>query len=230
MNILVSCRHTIQDNGTHRYFSNVSYITALEKVGLHATIACPNQTHDYTFLAQCFDGLLLSGGNDVDATYYHEENHSASEVITPNIDEMDLALIKAFHQVGKPILGICRGLQIINVYFSGTLHQHLPEYSSQNHNQSQPRNETSHVVRLINKLVWSRDELNVNSFHHQGIKVLANELNPLAIAEDGLIEAFYYDNIIAVQWHPEELSDQADHLILFEYFKSLIEKNKALKL
>ncbi len=151
-----------------------------------------------------YDGLVLCGGDDVDPKYYGQEN-TACGPIDPTRDTAETALIDAFVKAGKPVMGICRGHQLINVYFGGTLHQHMTETPM--HRQSMEHycvhdvEATGFLEKFYGKSFF------VNSYHHQGIDQLGAGLRPLAHS-DGIIEAVEHETlpIFSVQWHPEKLS------------------------
>lgn len=171
---------------------------------------------------QTFDGLVLPGGPDVDPTLYGEEPINASGRVTYPKDIFELALIKQNLQAHKPILGICRGLQILNVALGGTLYQDLTTQNQQatiKHTQASPGQYPSHHVTItpnshLEQLLGQ--QVYVNSRHHQAVKQVAPSLKVVATALDGVVEAVEGDNILAVQWHPENMwPDYPEQLQLF---------------
>ncbi len=153
-----------------------------------------------------YDGLLLCGGDDVNPQLYGEENTACGSIDTAR-DAAELALIQAFLEAGKPVMGICRGMQIINVYFGGSLYQHMEQ--TELHRQGK-ETYCVHPVRTVEGTWLHRlygPEFTVNSYHHQGIKTLGQGLKPLARTGE-LIEAVEHEclPVFAVQWHPELLS------------------------
>jgi putative glutamine amidotransferase len=158
------------------------------------------------------DGLLLSGGEDVDPSRYGAEPSTHLKELDPRRDAFELALFEAAKERGLPILAICRGLQLVNVALGGTLWQDLPsEVETQlNHDVGDRWDIRSHTITL-----WPGTKLHdalrceallVNSFHHQAIRDLAGGLTVTAEAEDGIIEAVEHDDdgwLLGVQWHPE---------------------------
>jgi putative glutamine amidotransferase len=166
------------------------------------------------------DGVILPGGNDVDPSLYGEERHPLCDRSDLDRDRTEILLARWAHGEGKPLLGVCRGLQTINVALGGTLYQHLAdEYpGSVKHDYfsagtGNPRDYLAHTVRAqpdsyLARLL-GREETRVNSMHHQGIKRLAGGLVATATAPDGLIEGIEGSNglyLVGVQWHPEELT------------------------
>ena len=157
-------------------------------------------------------GFLFTGGQDVNPSLYHEEKTERCGACCPGRDAMEQMLLKNAMQLDKPILGICRGIQFINVALGGTLWQDIPsQFSSNvNHCQKPPYDKPVHDV-VIQKdsplcALLQKDRLLVNSYHHQGIRDLTPKLKCMAQAPDGLTEAVYAPNqhfLWAVQWHPE---------------------------
>ena len=150
------------------------------------------------------DGLLLCGGGDIHPSYYGQEING-SRGINEARDAHEFALARAYVAAGKPIFGICRGHQLLNVLFGGTLVQHLP--TAEQHMQRNGFFPT-HPVRVIGENFLSRlygERLIVNTSHHQAVGVLGRDLIPLATWEDSHIEAFAHKSlpVFGVQWHPE---------------------------
>lgn len=148
------------------------------------------------------DGLIVTGSaNDVLPKYYGEE-----PIKEYKYDEYPLVnnIVELFAKANKPILGICAGIQEINVIFGGTLHQIIP-----NHNL---KDQSKHPIKLKKDSflyeTYKKDEIEVNSYHKQAIKDLAPGFETTAISEDGIIEGMERNNIIAVQWHPEAVHDK----------------------
>lgn len=176
------------------------------------------------------DGLLLTGGADLNPALYGETN-TASEDINDRRDRAELQLIKHFLEQNKPIMGICRGIQVLNVALGGSLIQHI-EHASR-HSSSGDGKDKVHQIRLSGNSFLSElygKEFCVNSAHHQAIKIPADELNILAYSDDGIVEAVQHKEkpVFAVQWHPERMAfnhrrdDTVDGKLLFEYFLSTI--------
>lgn len=163
-------------------------------------------------LAESLDGFLLTGGQDVAPERYRAQPLPECGETCHARDTMELRLIRAALRQDKPILGICRGIQMLNVYFGGTLFQDL---SSQHpngidHHMAPPYDRAVHTVDLVPgtplQSTLKKDKIGVNSYHHQAIRRLAPRLEVMAISEDGLIESVYlpdYRFVWGVQWHPE---------------------------
>lgn len=153
-----------------------------------------------------WDALLLPGGGDLEPWRYGQEN-AASRNLEPERDEEEFALLQEHTAAGKPVLGICRGLQAINVFFGGTLLQEIPGHSAG------PDGDRFHSVRTgpspLLELCGACAE--VNSAHHQAADRLGSGLRAVQWAEDGIVEALCHERlpVWAVQWHPERLGNPA---------------------
>jgi len=163
--------------------------------------------------ADFFDGFLFTGGQDVEPKLYGEVKTERCGEVCETRDQMEAYLFReAVLNQNKPALGICRGIQLFNVLLGGSLYQDLPAELSNSvgHAQKPPYDVPTHAVRLLpesplGKLA-GKDRLEVNSCHHQGIKRIAEGLEVMAVADDGLVEAVYMPDrfwVWAVQWHPE---------------------------
>ncbi len=153
------------------------------------------------------DGLLFAGGVDVHPKYYGEEIQFESVEVVDLRDEFELALFPAYFATKKPIMGICRGIQSINVALGGSLIQHMDGHAQKKDEEGYPVPRTATVVpgTKFHGIV-GRDVLRTNSYHHQAIKVAAPGLVIAARADDGTVEAVEYPEhpfLVAVQWHPE---------------------------
>ncbi|MCD7904786.1 MAG: gamma-glutamyl-gamma-aminobutyrate hydrolase family protein [Clostridiales bacterium] len=177
------------------------------------------------------DGFLFTGGNDVDPKLYGESLTDKCEGINKDRDFLEKRLLHLCIEADKPLLGICRGIQLINALLGGTLYKDLPtEHPSPvEHHMKPPYDIPCHSVTIfrntpLHKLL-KKDVIEVNSYHHQAVKALAPCLKPMALSPDGITEAVYMPNkkyIQAVQWHPEFMfSKDPDQLALF---KELVRK------
>jgi len=158
------------------------------------------------------DGLLLQGGADVDPAMYGEAPSPALGRVDPVRDRFELDLIQAFVAAGKPVLGICRGMQLINIAFGGSLHQdlQLAGVTELAHYQESAYDEHRHCLRFcadswLGALHGDIAVAEINSIHHQAVNRLGDGLIVDAWSEDGVIEALHHvDGFVAgVQWHPE---------------------------
>lgn len=223
--IAISSRIMKHDDYTYDYV-NKDYIKILTHFNIEPYVVL--SVHDMQKVAQMCDGLILCGGIDVDPKYYGQKPHPTVTGLNNEIDESDLKMIDAFVKADKPILGICRGLQILNTYFKGTLIQDIPSTYpdlSEIHSQKTDRQLASHKIIIEpDSLLESifGNEAMVNSFHHQSIDVPAKGFKVTARSEEGIIEAIEKDKIIAVQWHPEGMSNDKLQLKLIETFIKML--------
>ncbi|MBR3742713.1 MAG: gamma-glutamyl-gamma-aminobutyrate hydrolase family protein [Clostridia bacterium] len=168
---------------------------------------------DAEAFARVLDGLCISGGADIDPAIYGCDKDETTEVYSDGrFDESDLLLLRAFEKAGKPVFGICRGIQLINAALGGTLYQDLPlqHPSETNHHGQPPYDQPVHDVAVYRDsplyACLEKETLPVNSYHHQAVKAIAKGLQVMAAAPDGIVEAFYKPDqrfLWAVQWHPE---------------------------
>jgi putative glutamine amidotransferase len=175
-----------------------------------------------------FDGLMLTGGEDIDPLLYGKNPHRKLGRIAPDRDIVEMAIIPLALSVNMPIFGICRGMQVLNVACGGTLYQDIYSQASgiMQHRQNAPRNHSTHGVNItknsrLHKIFKSK-YIYVNSYHHQAIDKIADGFIVSAQADDGIIEAIETVDgtfVIAVQWHPEGMWEQIDkQYLLFESF------------
>ena len=185
------------------------------------------------FIDLC-DGFLFTGGADIEPEHYGEIKKDTCGETEPLRDKLELVVLKKAMEKDKPILGVCRGLQIINVIMGGTLYQDLPsEHKTEiSHVQTEGNYETSHLVYVEQgtplENIVGKNTITGNSFHHQAIKSLANGLVVTAKAADGMIEGVYAPDkkyLYAYQWHPERLYRLEDNKALFDDFINACKKN-----
>ena len=162
------------------------------------------------------DGLIVTGrAIDINPKYYGEQAIKETNLSSDydGEDKLDLMLINSFHKVDKPILGICAGVQVINVCFGGSLYQDI-----ENHTRKVAI--TIHPINIEKgsflEKIYNTNQIKVNSFHHQAINKVAENFKVVATSEDGIVEAIEYKNIVGVQWHPEKSRDM-------EFFRKYIE-------
>lgn len=172
------------------------------------------------------DGVLFSGGVDVDPTLFGADHEAGLGEVDAERDRFEIELYRLTRAKRIPALGICRGFQLINVAEGGTLHQHLPGVDGlwADHAQKALPPTLGHRVRVAEgtqlKEAYPSGALRVNSYHHQGLKEVAPGLTVSAWAPDGLVEALEGEAVMAVQWHPELLFEQhPEHL---EPFRALV--------
>ncbi len=174
--------------------------------------------------AMTVDALLLTGGGDMDPAIFGEAPDRDLGSVDPERDSFELALYAAFREAGKPVLGVCRGCQVINVAHGGRLHQHLPSVEgTHQHDQRDYRGFPSHPVELVagSRLAaaFGATRVATNSYHHQAISQVGAGLTAVATAGDGVVEAVESTAgplVVAVQWHPEMMfATHPEHLAPF---------------
>lgn len=183
------------------------------------------------------DGLLLTGGWDIDPVYYGEDPVMGLGEIAPSRDETEIALTQAFLKAGKPILGICRGHQVLAVVLGCTLYQDLDTQKKEalNHHPKIPRNRPMHSIQIVeNSLlhqIVKSTKIRVNSMHHQAVRDLGEHVRVTATAEDGIVEAIestQYPNVLGVQYHPECMAEEDQKAqALFNWLVNVSKSEKA---
>lgn len=212
----------------NKHVMNTPYIKAVAAAG-GIPLIIPvgtdiSMAEDYVSL---IDGLLLPGGEDVLPELYHEAAHHTVTVTAPEKDALETELVKCAVREGKPVFGICRGMQLLNVIFGGNLYQDLPSQQPSNINHRQSMDERAALTHSVSVLpdtligrLLGAGELSVNTYHHQAAKKIAPGFSVSAVAPDGVVEAIECPEkrIYAVQWHPEELVEFYPRFRpLFEY-------------
>jgi len=187
------------------------------------------------------DGVFLPGGADIDPSNYGEERHARCDKSDPARDEVELLLVRWALTDRKPVLGVCRGLQLVNLAAGGTLYQDLGDqmpgaikHDYFPYDGRHGRGYLAHDVSIAEHTrlaeIFGAGALKVNSMHHQGVRQLGRHLLPSAVAPDGLVEGVESDNgsyLLAVQWHPEALIDSSPHTR--KLFASFVEASAAYR-
>jgi putative glutamine amidotransferase len=207
-----------------------AYIQAVSRTGatpLLIPLGLPEAA--YPSILDHLDGILFTGGGDVQPERYGGQPHPLVREVDPDRDRVEINLLQDSLQSSKPFLGICRGLQLINVALGGSLYEDLQAQRPQTRRHQffpeKPRSYPAHIVQLEPESrlagILGTTQIEVNSLHHQGIHQLAHRLWASAFAPDGVIEAFELPGHpfgLAVQWHPEWLQDLATMQALFQAF------------
>jgi putative glutamine amidotransferase len=200
------------------------YMRAIELAGGLPVALPPLERKNVDALLDLVSGLLLTGGPDLHPSFYGAEPHAELGPTDRAVDGFEIALCSQAYRRGIPILGICRGVQVLNVAREGTLHQHVPDVGEDlvDHRRGETEG-TTHGVRVRPDSGLARATggglIDVNSIHHQAIDRLGLELRRVAWAVDGVIEAVEGVEehfALGVQWHPETLLDEPEQLALFE--------------
>lgn len=214
-------------------------ISAISKAGgMPIILPYVTNENDIKQMVQTIDGLYITGGTDVDPNLYGEEPHQKLETVYPTRDNFEQSIIKETLMLDKPILGVCRGCQILNVAAGGNLYQDIYSQISGNliqHYQKSPKGHGSHEIHirkdsLLHQLVGV-ERWRVNSRHHQASKNIVNSFQVSAKTIDGIIEAIEskeHTFVLGLQWHPENMVSANDQLAIkiYEGFIKSCEKKK----
>ncbi len=231
--------------GTRRTFLNEPYVLAIQEAhGLPLIVTPAHAGASLRALYELFDGLLLTGGEDVEPERYGEAPLYPSVETVPDRDALEFTLLEWALADSLPVLAICRGIQLLNVALGGSLYQDLPSDrpGELGHDQMKaeppsPRTEPHHAVTVLPGScladLLGGHRVEVNSMHHQGIRALAPSLVSVAHAPDGLVEGVETRDpsrasfLVGVQWHPEELARTGDapSRRLFERFVAAAAKH-----
>jgi putative glutamine amidotransferase len=208
---------------------NSSYLDSVYAAGGVPVVLSPSRKVDplanAADLVRRVDGLLLSGGEDYDPAAYGAARHEKTRTMHPLRQPFELALFREAERIGLPVFGICLGAQTVAVARGGTLHQHVADLNGGTirHTNDWMPDPPTHDVRIAagSRLrgIIGADTLAVNSRHHQAVAAPGEHLVVTATAPDGIIEALEDDRpdrwVLAVQWHPEDISDRPPQLALF---------------
>ena len=200
-----------------RAYVNAAYLRAIEQAGGVPVLLAPQLSPAARdALWARLDGLVLTGGGDVEPSRFGEEPHPKTALVSAERDGLELELVDRALRDEVPLFAICRGLQVLNVALGGTLHQHVPDVfgTKVEHSQPERRHVATHDVKLSTEgtrigSIVPAPELRVNSFHHQAIHRLGRDLREVGWAPDNVVEAVEHVDhrrfVVAVQWHPEDL-------------------------
>lgn len=184
------------------------YQDLLVRAGLTPVVITPDTG---TEVLSRLEGLMIPGGPDIAPSRYGAAPHPRLERTAPDLDELDeleITLVRRARELNVPVLGICRGQQLVNVAFGGTLHQHIshPQWGS---DPAEPVHRVDILAATHLRDLLGVDRLDVNSGHHQAVDTVAPDLVVSAVSSDGFIEAIEAADlrVMAVQWHPEEIPD-----------------------
>lgn len=183
-------------------------------------------------LAEKLDGLLLTGGVDIDPILFGEEPHKDLGEVSPSRDYFEMTIAKEMLKLNKPIFGICRGSQILNVATNGTIYQDIyaqNEGEFLQHLQKAPREHAAHFVQveedsMLYEIVKAK-EIKVNTFHHQAVKNVGEDMKVSSRANDGVVESIEsgkHKFALGVQWHPEYLKDDASQALFKAFINACV--------
>ena len=215
--------------GSDNIVTRPGYMTEIQAAGGLPVLLPPTEDEaDLRVLLSQVDGLLVTGGQDLEPSLYGEETLPACGMIQPWRDRMEQHAILTALSLDLPIFCICRGIQSLNVTLGGTLYQDIPSQTpfSIIHSMTSPTGRIWHEVSVVPGTplfdLWGKTTVGVNSCHHQGIKRLGSGLTVMATAPDGIIEGVYMPDkrfVWGVQWHPELFyGSDPNHRALFEAF------------
>ena len=223
---------SLYDEKLESYWMLPGYAQGLEAAGA-VPVILPLTTDQEALkrYAQTFDGFLFPGGHDLDPALYGQNPTDQCGTVCPQRDSMERKLFPLTLETGKPLLGICRGIQLFNVMLGGSLYQDIPTEcpSDVEHHETPPYDKVAHPVTVEQGTPLYQAvgvaQMGVNSYHHQGIKELGKGLRVAAKAPDGMVEAVYLPDhpfALAVQWHPEfsRLSDENSRRIFEAFVKA----------
>ena len=237
MRPLIGITSSMEIDGTSFTVSSDN-VNAIKKAG-GLPVILPNLVGDEVNLyAEKMDGLYLTGGYDIDPLYFAEEPHPNLGTVTPDRDVFEIRLINKMLELGKPILGVCRGCQILNVAVGGKMFQDIDAQIDQEllqHAQKAPTAHTSHYVNVLRDSLLYRltemEQLRVNSRHHQANRSVIDIFQVSGRANDGVIEAIeskQHPFVLGLQWHPENLAIENDQPSL-KIFQGFIEATRNQK-
>jgi putative glutamine amidotransferase len=225
--------------GMMRVRLNQAYVDAVRDAGLVPLVLPPVSEAELAGVLEAVHGIVLTGGEDVDPATFGAARHPRTQEPHTERDQCELALARIAREMRIPTLAICRGMQVVNVAFGGTLIQDIPSErpSEIAHDRSSDRRMRVHDVRVDPESKLARalggSDISVNSSHHQAVDRLATELRVNARAPDGIVEgAEWADDdwwMLAVQWHPEELFSDGRKWDrgLFHDFAAAVEKQRS---
>lgn len=205
-----------------------TYIDAVQSSGGNPILLPPTQT-DPESLLTVLDGLILSGGGDIHPIHYNGEDHPTVYGIDDDRDSFEITLAKLALLKGIPVLGICRGMQVLTVATGGNLIQHVPEVYGDaiDHRLDHPRRPIPHDIEVLPESRLSQlleaTHLNIVSWHHQAVREFSSDWKLAARSSDGVIEAIEHQThpwAIALQWHPELSMNDPAHQRFFQAFIS----------
>jgi putative glutamine amidotransferase len=218
------------NSNNHRIVSlSQAYVNAvIQAGGIPVLLPSLISEDGWSVLYSRLDGILFSGGGDISLDHFEGDPHPRIDDVDPDRDSLELNLLETAISDGKPFLGICRGCQLVNIGLGGTLYTHIPDQLPGALDHSYPGNMRTvlvHEVRIEEGTrladVLGEPIVRVNSHHHQGLKDIGAGLRVSGFAPDGLVEAVELPEHpfgLAVQWHPEWLTDQAPTRSLFKSF------------
>ena len=222
----LSCSYE-KDDQNHRIFLNHDYLHAIRHFGgIPVVLPSEGEAYELEYLVSQCDGILFTGGMDIEPSLFGEEKWNDTVQTTPDRDRSESLIFRLAEERDLPILGICRGIQMMNVYYGGTLYQDIPTQAPSDvaHSMAPPHHRTCHscIIEPGTPLhaLTGQDVIQVNSHHHQAVKDVAPGFAVMGRCADGIIEAIWNPGkkfCWAVQWHPEQIWDiEGNNALLFQ--------------
>ena len=226
-----------ENSSIPKAFVNRSYVdSVIRSKGVPFLMPITEDEEIIKKMAENVDGIIMTGGVDVHPFRFNEEPIEKIGTISAERDDFDFTLMKYAAEMNKPIFGICRGIQVINVYFGGTLIQDIPTQRNTNilDSQTAEYHVPTHKIQIVkDSIIYDMlgESSEVNSFHHQAIDKLAKDFKVTAASKDGIVEAIEYKKkdsfILGVQWHPELMSAKSVKMQnLFDMFVEVCRSRK----
>jgi gamma-glutamyl-gamma-aminobutyrate hydrolase PuuD len=220
--VTMSFQEPASSQGSEYFALYQRYVAAVERAG-GVAVGLPAQPEAVANLFPILDGLLLSGGGDISPDLFGQDRHPRTRQVDRQRDDFELALVREWVSAGRPLLAICRGIQVLNVALGGSLIQDIADQVVYPLVHQRSEGEARHLIRLqpASRLadLLGDDELEVNSYHHQAVQNLAPGLQAVAWAADGIVEGVEMSDarfVVGVQWHPELMfKSEARQLQLF---------------
>ncbi len=220
----LTCSHDMQND---RIWIARNYTRAVESAGgVPLLLDYSGSAGVLKKLVNCLDGIILTGGGDVDPIFFNEEPSPACGEIDPERDRFEIELTRLVLSAGLPVLGICRGMQVLNIAAGGDIHQDIPsqQEDSIKHAQQAPRWHPTHHIKVTDETLLAQitggGNIRVNSFHHQAVRNIAPGFMVSAISADGVVEAIENPGLpfaLGAQFHPETMWERDRlFLLLFE--------------
>ena len=218
----------------HRTTVCIDYAESIVKAGgIPLVIPVLNDREVIKSQLELVDGLLMSGGVDINPRYYNQDFLEGMKLVSPERDRHEWIILEEFLPTNKPILGVCRGMQMINVFNGGTLHQDIKNMTENTlkHIQDYLPELEVHKINIQNNSILSDlfgEELVTNSFHHQALDKIGEGLKVVATTNDGIVEAIESKEerfLLGVQWHPEMMTARGSKSML-KIFEKFVDSSK----
>lgn len=212
------------DLSENKYKLHKDYASAIADAGGYPIMLLPQSP-----LPPFLDGVVFSGGGDIDPLLFDEEPLFQNGEISPLRDKFELALCNTVLQKNMPLLGICRGMQVLNIALGGTIYQDISAQtnSTLKHNQQAPRFHATHGITVLDDTLLSSllktTNTTVNSYHHQAVSSLGHDLRVCAKSKDDLIEAIEHTKnpfALGLQWHPEAMKAEEQKSLFIAFIKA----------